>query len=157
MKKFLAIAISVATALSGALPARALPLSAGSYFAGQSDVVPVRDQPQHPKIRERQRYNNQRYWKGKKYSNRHGRSYDRRHYHRHYNDNDNDIGLLFGGLAAGALIGGILAQPRAYGAPAYVGNAHTSWCYARYRSYRASDNTFQPYSGGRRQCLSPYN
>lgn len=33
---------------------------------------------------------------------------------------------------------------------------HTSWCAARYRSYRAWDNTFQPYYGPRRQCLSPY-
>ncbi|MGV3652562.1 MAG: BA14K family protein, partial [Devosia sp.] len=26
----------------------------------------------------------------------------------------------------------------------------------RYRSYRASDNTFQPYNGPRQQCVSPY-
>ncbi|HEV7434516.1 MAG TPA: BA14K family protein, partial [Pseudorhizobium sp.] len=25
-----------------------------------------------------------------------------------------------------------------------------------YRSYRASDNTFQPYNGPRRSCRSPY-
>jgi hypothetical protein len=35
-------------------------------------------------------------------------------------------------------------------------NAHYEWCYARYRSYRAWDNTFQPYNGPRRQCYSPY-
>jgi hypothetical protein len=35
--------------------------------------------------------------------------------------------------------------------------AHIDWCYDRYRSYRASDNTFQPYSGGRQQCYSPYS
>lgn len=34
--------------------------------------------------------------------------------------------------------------------------AHYDWCYARYRSYRATDNTFQPYRGPRRQCRSPY-
>ncbi len=33
------------------------------------------------------------------------------------------------------------------------GNAHVRSCYARYRSYRASDNTYQPYNGPRRQCL----
>lgn len=37
------------------------------------------------------------------------------------------------------------------------GRAHVDWCYDRYRSYRASDNTFQPYSGSRRQCYSPYS
>lgn len=34
--------------------------------------------------------------------------------------------------------------------------AHYDWCQARYRSYRASDNSFQPYNGPRRQCRSPY-
>ncbi len=38
----------------------------------------------------------------------------------------------------------------------YYGNDHVSWCYNRYRSYRAYDNTFQPYYGPRRQCISPY-
>ena len=34
--------------------------------------------------------------------------------------------------------------------------AHVGWCFERYRSYRTDDNTYQPYSGGRRQCASPY-
>lgn len=33
---------------------------------------------------------------------------------------------------------------------------HIAWCEANYRSYRRSDNTFQPYNGPRRQCVSPY-
>ena len=36
------------------------------------------------------------------------------------------------------------------------GSAHEDWCYSRYRSYRAYDNSFQPYTGGRRECFSPY-
>jgi hypothetical protein len=47
-------------------------------------------------------------------------------------------------------------RPRTYyrvGAPA---NAHVNWCYAHYRSYRAWDDTFQPYHGPRRACISPY-
>lgn len=36
------------------------------------------------------------------------------------------------------------------------GNRHISWCYDRYRSYRASDNTFQPNYGPRRLCYSPF-
>lgn len=35
-------------------------------------------------------------------------------------------------------------------------DAHVRWCYERYRSYRSSDNTFQPYNGPRQQCRSPY-
>jgi coproporphyrinogen III oxidase len=35
-------------------------------------------------------------------------------------------------------------------------DAHEEWCYGTYRSYRAWDNTFKPYSGPRKQCNSPY-
>ncbi len=34
---------------------------------------------------------------------------------------------------------------------------HSAWCHARYRSYRAHDNSFQPYHGRRSQCWSPYS
>jgi hypothetical protein len=35
--------------------------------------------------------------------------------------------------------------------------AHEEWCYARYRSYRVDDNSYQPFDGSpRRACLSPY-
>lgn len=44
------------------------------------------------------------------YSNRYYRNGYRRHHYRHYDDDDDDIGALFGGLAAGAIIGGLLAQ-----------------------------------------------
>lgn len=49
----------------------------------------------------------------------------------------------------------IIYQPRVHYRRA-GGSAHIEWCYARYRSYRAWDNTFQPYHGPRRQCRSPY-
>ncbi|EJT04899.1 hypothetical protein RCCGE510_12226 [Rhizobium sp. CCGE 510] len=47
---------------------------------------------------------------------------------------------------------------RAYASSAYYGRggSHEDWCYARYRSYRAFDNTFQPYHGPRRHCVGPY-
>ncbi|MDR9760607.1 BA14K family protein [Rhizobium redzepovicii] len=47
---------------------------------------------------------------------------------------------------------------RAYASSAYYGGggSHEAWCYSRYRSYRAFDNTFQPYHGPRRQCVGPY-
>ncbi len=32
---------------------------------------------------------------------------------------------------------------------------HVRWCHARFHSYRARDNTFQPFHGPRRQCRSP--
>lgn len=54
---------------------------------------------------------------------------------------------------AGAIISGSVNQ----GSVILGGSAHVRWCYDRFRSYRASDNTFQPYNGSRRQCNSPYN
>lgn len=49
-------------------------------------------------------------------------------------------------------------QPRLrYEGRVSAGEVHTNWCYNRYRSYRAYDNTFQPYHGRRKQCFSPYN
>ena len=80
----------------------------------------------------------------------------------------------FGAFAAGALLGGAFADDyyapnydyygppmyRYYAPPAYrvyrSADAHTQWCYAHYRSYRAWDNTFQPNYGPRRQCYGPY-
>ncbi|MBZ9684006.1 BA14K family protein [Mesorhizobium sp. B2-5-9] len=47
--------------------------------------------------------------------------------------------------------------PRRYYRAGRLSNAHVQWCYNRYRSYRAYDNTFQPYNGPRQQCWSPYS
>ena len=71
-----------------------------------------------------------------------------------------DFWFPAGAFVAGALIGSALNQPR-YAEPRYsattrYGNSHVQWCYDRYRSYRASDNSFQPYNGPRQQCYSPY-
>ncbi|WP_428697880.1 BA14K family protein [Stappia sp.] len=43
-------------------------------------------------------------------------------------------------------------RPRVRG----LGRAHYNWCSRRYRSYRPGDNSFQPYNGPRRACISPY-
>jgi hypothetical protein len=48
-------------------------------------------------------------------------------------------------------------EPRRYAPRVSVSRAHINWCENRYRSYRAWDNTFQPYNGPRRQCWSPYS
>ena len=55
---------------------------------------------------------------------------------------------------AGAIVGGAVSQPPVRAVPV---DAHVDWCHARYRSYRSYDNTFQPYNGPRRQCISPYS
>lgn len=42
--------------------------------------------------------------------------------------------------------------------PANVSNNinHTQWCSNHYRSYRASDNSYQPFAGTRKTCSSPF-
>lgn len=48
--------------------------------------------------------------------------------------------------------------PRVHRTVVYPAAAiHVEWCHARYRSYRAYDNSFQPYHGHRRPCWSPYS
>ncbi|MEZ2128812.1 MULTISPECIES: BA14K family protein [unclassified Sinorhizobium] len=177
MKRLAMVALSLATALTSVPPAVAFPtVAAPKIEASQAQLVQYR------------RY--------------HG-GYRGYRYRRHHHNGGDDWAWALGGLAAGALIGGLLAQPRYYGpdyydygpryygptyyrpryyGPAYYGpryygptyyrpryyapryyrptyyggNAHTRWCYARYRSYRAYDNTFQPYYGPRQVCVSPY-
>lgn len=47
-----------------------------------------------------------------------------------------------------------------YRAPTHVKHRiwkqHVAWCYDRFATYNAADNTYQPYGGPRRQCRSPY-
>lgn len=50
----------------------------------------------------------------------------------------------------------IYRRPRVVYRTRGLSTAHVRWCYNRYRSYRAWDNTFQPYNGPREQCYSPY-
>ena len=165
MKRLAIIALSLATALMSALPAEAFPT------VGAPDVKALQAQP----VR----------YRGGYYGGYHGGYY-------HHNGGDG-WGWALGGLAAGAIIGGMLAQPGYYGSgyydqgyygpysgpyyygstryyarryyypgtyyyprAYYGGNGHVRWCFARYRSYRAYDDTFQPYYGPRRACVSPY-
>ena len=69
------------------------------------------------------------------------------------------------GVAATVLLGGAVAsalhldgQDEVIDAgvqPLAARNDHVAYCSARYKTYRASDNTFQPNHGPRRACVSP--
>ncbi len=162
MKKQIAVAVlSLITAFSGIVPAQAFPSISPPKIEAPADVQQVRDSigsyyGDRRWIRrdDGRRYSGPRYYRG---------GYDGRdRYYGRYYRRGPSAGAIIGGLAAGAIIGGALAQPyyeRRYVAPRrYVnsGNAHVNWCYSRYRSYRAYDDTFQPNYGPRRQCVSPY-
>lgn len=57
-------------------------------------------------------------------------------------------------FSAGAIIGGAMANQNQ---PRITSSRHVQWCADRYRSYRASDNTYVPRAGVRAVCNSPYN
>lgn len=164
MKKLAIIILSATTAFTGVVPAEAFPVPTAMTLPGaeaSSDVQQVdhrryirRYGSNNPHIRRWDRENNspRRYYGRHSYRDgyyRRGDYYRHRHHHRH--GSGDAAAAIIGGLAAGAIIGTLASPPRYYG-----GNAHTNWCYSRYRSYRAWDNTYQPYYGPRRQCLSPY-
>ncbi len=93
---------------------------------------------------------------------RHDRRWDRRWNRRDYYRDRYRSGIylgfgapFYGGYYNNYYDPGYVAPRPRYYAPA-GGSAHTRWCYNRYRSYRAWDNTYQPYGGPRRQCISPY-
>ena len=77
---------------------------------------------------------------------------------------DDGAGAAILGLGLGLGIGSALnngyydaPSPRRYYRAGRLSSAHVRWCYDRYRSYRAYDNSFQPYNGPRQQCYSPYS
>lgn len=101
-------------------------------------------------------------WRGRaRWEHRRGHVYWNGHrgyrHHRHGYREHNGYWFPLAAFATGALITGAIANSQ----PTYRvyrgGSAHVQWCYDRYRSYRASDNTFQPYHGPRQQCYSPYD
>lgn len=150
MKKLAIIALSVATAFMGVAPAQAFPSIASAPKVQQTaEIQNVQYYRDGPRWRGHRGWDRGRRWDRPRY-------YGNRHYRRHHRNN---TGAVIGGLALGAIVGGAIAsQPRYAPAPRYYrgSSSHTQWCYNRYRSYRAYDNTFQPYSGPRQQCYSPY-
>jgi hypothetical protein len=151
MKKIISLISAGALAISMSTPVMAAPQGFGHspVFKAQqsSNIVKVDD---HRWRRSHHRHRS--YHRG---FSRHGgygwynghRGY--RHHRRGYREYN---GWWFPAAAflGAAIIGNAIANaPRS-------GNAHVQWCYNRYRSYRASDNTYQPYHGPRRQCVSPY-
>ncbi|WFP73444.1 BA14K family protein [Mesorhizobium sp. WSM4906] len=114
-------------------------------------------------------------WRGGDFRGRHfSRSWDgggwdggdwrwRYRHHRHFRSGDAALLGLGLGLGLGALAYDNYYdpypryyQPRRIYRTERLSRAHVQWCYDRYRSYRAWDNTFQPNYGPRRQCISPY-
>jgi hypothetical protein len=125
-------AAAFAITASSFLPAQAVQMPAAPSFSSDTAVTDVQYR---------------RHWRDDRrggYYNGHRGYRDRRPGYRYHN------GMWFplAAFGAGALIGGAIAsQPR--------GGSHSSWCESRYRTYRASDNTYVASGGVRRTCVSP--
>ena len=147
MKRLIATgcAALMAASIPFAAPAVAMPMGSPA-FAQHNAVVQVQYREGGRWRRGYERRGNDHYYNGH-------RGY--REYHRGYRRHN---GFWFPPAAfiAGAIIGGAIAGQPPVRVVRPAGNAHVQWCYDRYRSYRAYDNTFQPYDGPRRQCYSPY-
>ena len=177
MKKLLsslcAAALTASVAATSVMPANAAPVFVPKGPAVHSDVVQIRDRSRtagdgpiwkrrfgNKDFRFRNDNFRRKNWNGNWNGNKHWdndygwynghRGYRKWRRGYHYHD-----GYWFpaGAFIAGAVIGSAIANSNSY----YRDSAHVQWCYDRYRSYRAYDNTFQPYNGPRQQCYSPYS
>ena len=174
MRKFLsglcATTLAASFAIASAVPVNAAPVFIPKAPVAQSDIIQVQsDERRWRKLRRefrREARQDRREFRRDRRDFRRSIRRDRddrygwyrghrgyRDYRRGYRRHG-DFWFPAAAFITGAIIGGALSSPprRVYG-----GNAHVQWCYDRYRSYRASDNTFQPYNGPRRQCYSPYS
>ncbi|TKT79315.1 BA14K family protein [Aquamicrobium sp. LC103] len=143
-------AAAMALSIPFAAPAVAMPAPKPVFDQVNTTNVQYRDRRHYRDRRDHRRGGYYRQGNRHYYNGHRGYRHHRPGYRRH-----NGYWFPPAAFIAGAIIGGAIAsQPPVRYRPR--GNAHVDWCYARYRSYRASDNTFQPYNGPRRQCISPY-
>ena len=146
MRKIAVSFIAAVSALTFIAPSSAAQVFVPMTAQASSDLVDVqyrRERHYHDRFERRGR---DTYWRGHR-GYRHARPGYRRH---------GDYWFPPAAFALGAIIGGAMAaqEPPIRYRPR--GGAHAEWCFNQYRSYRASDNTYQPYNGPRRQCVSPY-
>ena len=120
-----------------------------------SDVLQVQNRRHHDSRNRNRHHSRNRHHNRHGWHNGHrGSRYHRRGYRRH----SDGWWYPMAAFGAGAIIGGAIANNNNNNRPrdAGINPRHVQWCYARFRSYRSWDNTFQPNQGPRRQCLSPY-
>jgi hypothetical protein len=139
-----ALALSGAFAISSIVPAAAMPVIQ-PQVKQSSDVETVATHHSRKWIKHHHRgwrghyvRRGHHYWHGHR-----GYRYYRPGYRRYH-------GFWFppAAFAAGVVIGTTIHHHRR-------GSAHVRWCRNHYISYRVSDDTYQPYHGPRRRCISP--
>lgn len=160
-------AIACSMALAGAVPSFAIPMVAGSSGHQASNIVNVQlsrtEKRQIRKSYRQERRQDRREFRQEQRQDRREARFERRNdghyyyhghrgyrtYHRGYREYN---GYWFppAAFVAGAIIGGA-----ATAVVSGASSSHVAWCQNHYRSYRVSDDTYQPYSGPRQRCVSP--
>ncbi|WEX76099.1 BA14K family protein [Sinorhizobium numidicum] len=160
MKKIGILFLAAVTAFTSYAPAQAMPAVPLSQ-ANDVDLVRHRERWHGHRPRPRPGWHHGGYrprpgWRGEGYRYSWYNGHRGYRYHRHgYRRHNDGWWYPLAAFGAGAIIGGTIAAPPRYAEPG-LSQRHTNWCYNRYRSYRAWDNSFQPYGGPRQQCYSPY-
>ncbi|MEB2846954.1 BA14K family protein [Rhizobiales bacterium RZME27] len=157
-KRIATVAVAFTVTLTGLVPAQAFQMPA-PVAAQTSTAAPVTDVQYRPWERRAERRWDRR---AERRFDRRERRFERNGYyngHRGYRERrsgyryHNGYWFPLAAFATGAIIGGAINQ----GSPRVSSSsAHVRWCEQRYRSYRASDNTYVPRAGVRAVCNSPY-
>jgi hypothetical protein len=146
LKKTLIAALSAVTVMTSVIPASAVPIAVPKLSVSHDNVVENVQYRRDQRHFRRYDRHDRRGWYG---GHRGHREY--RHGYRRHSDGWWYPLAAFG---AGAVIGGTISNSR----PTHAGvnPRHYNWCASRYRTYRASDNTYVPRVGIRATCRSPY-
>jgi hypothetical protein len=170
---FIAIGLGALFAATSIVPAQAaMPMPQQQQLERTTDVVTVKSEKKRI-IRHKRAGKANRGWKNSRGSKHHrshyrthayrGNSYRNHSYHNYHNRGYRTWNGYrgYGYHRAGYRYYGGYWYPAAafvVVAPRVVvrgSMSHARWCENRYVSYRVSDNTYQPYDGPRRQCVSP--
>lgn len=169
MKKFMsglcASFLAASFAVSSAVPVNAAPIVVPMASPAQPNVIEIQSERHFPSGEWVRRGDRKKFRKNRREFRREIRR-DRREFrrdnrawyrgHRGYRDyrrgyrRHNGFWFPAAAFITGAIIGGAINNSGG-------GSSHVQWCYDRWRSYRASDNSYQPYDGPRQLCYSPYN
>lgn len=145
------LALSFAAGTAAPLSAAPLPSPRLTQPAANpgGDVINIQ-YGEHRQYRDRRNYRDRQYRDRRdRYRGYRGYRYKRPGYRYH-----NGYWFPAAAFIAGAIVGGALNNDRTV---VRGGSAHVRWCQNRWRSYRAYDNTYQPSTGPRRICVSPYS
>jgi hypothetical protein len=170
MKSLLTTACAATIALGTVAPLQAAPIFVPQAPAAEANIVKVEHTERHERRQARREARRDR--REARREARRDRREDRREFRRavrrgngwyyngyrgysYYRPGYREFDGFWFPLAAFAAGAIIASQPRVV--VRGYSSAHVDWCYDRYRSYRAYDNTFQPYHGPRRQCYSPFS